>query len=360
MDEKGWQAHGSGLRQKGCHRRAESQLFLRGLSVGLASLSSSQRGNCGGGLRRRERTERMARQAVTRFESWLTGRRHWTGGAVSAWRDVPPQIARPSYARTGLVSPGPAAAAICDAATIERLRRAGRLARRVLDYACSLAAPGVSTDAIDALVHDRIVAEGAYPAPYNYMGFPKSLCASPNDVICHGIPDSRVLADGDVVSFDASVFVDGVFGDNCGTVCVGGVDDAGRRLVDATRDALAAALDVVRPGACLTEIGDACSDVADARGYGVVRQYCGHGIGTTFHAPPLVSHARNRNVFRLEAGHVFTIEPMLTEGSPDLYVAGDGWTVLTRDGRRAAQFEHTVLVTDDGHEVLTEGPPLPK
>jgi len=323
---------------------------------------------------------------------------------VSAWRDVPPQIARPSYARTGLVSPGPTAAAICDAATIERLRRAGRLARRVLDYACSLAAPGVSTDAIDALaqyrsgpcpmvlafaqffkrtaparhnaakiiarghrlaelgpqVHDRIVAEGAYPAPYNYMGFPKSLCASPNDVICHGIPDSRVLADGDVVSFDASVFVDGVFGDNCGTVCVGGVDDAGRRLVDATRDALAAALDVVRPGACLTEIGDACSDVADARGYGVVRQYCGHGIGTTFHAPPLVSHARNRNVFRLEAGHVFTIEPMLTEGSPDLYVAGDGWTVLTRDGRRAAQFEHTVLVTDDGHEVLTEGPPLPK
>ena len=189
------------------------------------------------------------------------------------------------------------------------------------------------------------------------MGFPKSICASPNDVICHGIPDSRVLRDGDVVSFDVSVFVDGVFGDNCGTVCVGDVDAAGRRLVDATHGALDAAIAVVRPGACLTEIGDACSDAADARGYGVVRQYCGHGIGTTFHAPPLVSHCRNQNKFRLQKGHVFTIEPMLTEGSPELYVAGDGWTVLTRDEQRAAQFEHTVLVTDAGHEVLTAPPP---
>ena len=186
MDEKGWQAHGSGLRQKGCHRRAESQLFLRGLSVGLASLSSSQRGNCGGGLRRRERTERMARQAVTRFESWLTGRRHWTGGAVSAWRDVPPQIARPSYARTGLVSPGPAAAAICDAATIERLRRAGRLARRVLDYACSLAAPGVSTDAIDALAQHQ---SGPCPMVLAFAQFFKRTAPARHNaakIIAHG------------------------------------------------------------------------------------------------------------------------------------------------------------------------------
>jgi methionyl aminopeptidase len=189
------------------------------------------------------------------------------------------------------------------------------------------------------------------------MGFPKSICASPNDVICHGIPDSRVLRDGDVVAFDVSVFVDGVFGDNCGTVCVGDVDAAGRRLVDATREALDAAIAVVRPGACLTEIGDACSDAADACGYGVVRQYCGHGIGTTFHAPPLVSHCRNQNKFRLQKGHVFTIEPMLTEGSSELHVAGDGWTVLTRDAQRAAQFEHTVLVTDAGYEVLTAAPP---
>ena len=185
------------------------------------------------------------------------------------------------------------------------------------------------------------------------MGFPKSICASPNDVICHGIPDSRVLRDGDVVSFDVSVFVDGVFGDNCGTVCVGDVDAAGRRLVDATRGALDAAIAVVRPGACLTEIGDACSDAADVRGYGVVRQYCGHGIGRQFHMLPFVQHFRNGDALTFREGMVFTIEPMLVEGSSDCRVLDDGWTVVTNDGGRAAQYEHMVAITRDGHEVLT-------
>ena len=281
-------------------------------------------------------------------------RRRWTAGTVSPWRAIPREIERPSYSATGLVLPAPPSAVIADEETIEKLRVAGRLARRMLDVACALAAPGVSTDAIDAEVHERILAEGAYPAPYNYMGFPKSICAAPNEVICHGIPDSRILEDGDVVSFDVSVFADGVFGDNCGTVCVGDVDAAGRRLVEATQRALDDAIAGVKPGACLTAVGEACSRVAeDAGGYGVVRQYCGHGIGRVFHAPPLVQHCRNRDRFTLLPGHVFTIEPMLTEGSPELYVADDGWTVVTRDGGRAAQFEHMVLVTDDGHEVLT-------
>ena len=144
--------------------------------------------------------------------------RCWTAGHVSPWRAIPANIERPSYSSTGLVLPAPPSATVADAETIDALRAAGRLARRMLDFACSLAAPGVSTDAIDAEVHEAIVAAGAYPAPYNYMGFPKSICAAPNEVICHGIPDSRILEDGDVVSFDVSVFADGVFGDNCGTV----------------------------------------------------------------------------------------------------------------------------------------------
>ena len=195
------------------------------------------------------------------------------------------------------------------------------------------------------------------------MGFPKSICASPNDVICHGIPDSRVLRDGDVVSFDVSVFVDGVFGDNCGTVCVGDVDAAGRRLVDATRGALDAAIAVVRPGACLTEIGDACSDAADARGYGVVRQYCGHGIGEYFHCAPNIPHyAGNKAKFTMKAGHIFTIEPMVNMGSWKDTHWLDGWTAVTKDGKPSAQFEHQLLMGENGVEVLTartpDSPPL--
>jgi len=280
-------------------------------------------------------------------------RRRWTAGAISEWRPVPDGIARPGYYQTGLVGPAPSTAAICDADTIARLRTAGALARRMLDLACSLAAPGITCDAVDAIVHDAIVAERAYPAPYNYMGFPKSVCASPNEVICHGIPDDRALKDGDVVSFDVSVYLDGVFGDNCGTVVVGDADPVARELVAASQKALDDAIATVRPGACLTEVGDAVCAAADAGGFGVVRQYCGHGIGDVFHAPPLVQHCRNRDAFELKPGHVFTIEPMLTEGSPDLYVADDGWTVLTSDAKRAAQFEHMVLVTEDGHEILT-------
>lgn len=221
----------------------------------------------------------------------------------------------------------------------------------MLDVACSLAKPGVSTDQIDAIVHDAIVREGAYPAPLNYMGFPKSLCAAVNDVCCHGIPSAAPLRDGDVVSFDVSVFVNGVFGDNCATVIVGKADDQAIDLVETTREALDAAVGAVGPGACLTAVGDAVADVA--KGYGIVRQYCGHGIGTTFHAPPFVQHFRNRDKFVLRPGLVFTIEPILMEHPTEIDVDDDQWTVFTRDGARAAQFEHMVLITDHGAEVLT-------
>jgi methionyl aminopeptidase len=206
-----------------------------------------------------------------------------------------------------------------DETSIEKMRHAARLARRVLDYSCSLAKPGVLTDEIDTAVHEAIIDQGAYPSPLNYVGFPKSLCSSINEVICHGIPDSRPLQSGDIVSFDVSCFVNGVHGDNCATVVVGdeqevdeiGVDWRGvpykakfeteeedamfrssRRLVHATRESLYAAIERCGPGGCLTDVGAAIQDVADGYGYSTVRKYRGHGIGEEFHCAPFVKVCR--------------------------------------------------------------------
>lgn len=178
-----------------------------------------------------------------------------------------------------------------------------------------------------------------------------------NDVICHGIPDTRPLRDGDIVSFDVSVFMNGVFGDNCGTIIIGEGDDEARALVDAARQALDESVALCRPGACLTEIGAACGAVAERNSFGSVRKYCGHGIGQQFHMQPMVQHFRNADRLELVPGMVFTIEPMITAGHHDSRVWSDGWAVLSLDGGRSAQFEHTVLITDDGHEVLTLPPP---
>lgn len=248
------------------------------------------------------------------------------------------------------------------------MRDAARYARRALDYACGLATAGTKTDEIDAAVHEYIITSSgdddsvAYPSPLNYAGFPKSLCASVNEVVCHGVPDGRPLRTGDVVSFDVSVFRNGVHGDNCATVVVGddgGDDDdgrfaRGRRLVAAAKESLAAAVDTCRPGSCLSDIGAAVEDVCDAYGYGTVRKYRGHGIGETFHSAPYVKHYRNSETLILKPGMIFTIEPMIVEGYHDCYEwASDCWTVVTRDGGWAAQFEHTVLITEDGVEILT-------
>ena len=292
--------------------------------------------------------------AALRRQGCVARRRFWSDAARKA-RALPPSIARPSYAYTGMVAPAPLYAKVNGPEDIAALRTAGRLARRMLDLTLSLAKPGVSTLEIDDLVHDAIVQEGAYPAPLNYSGFPKSICASIGRQVCHGIPDSYVLQKGDIASFDISLFLGGVFGDNCGTIIVGddGGDPGARRLVDATQEALDAAIAGIRPGACLTSVGEAVSAVAEREGFGVIAQYCGHGINTTFHAPPLVQHVRNDQKFELKAGHVFTIEPMIVENSPEVQVCDDKWTVITVDKGRAAQFEHMILVTPDGHEVLT-------
>lgn len=301
---------------------------------------------------------------------------------LSPTKHVPPEIPRPPYATTGQVPSSPYVYQIMlhDDTTIPRMKAAARLARRVLNHACSLAQPGVLTDDIDTAVHEAIIAAGAYPSPLNYANFPKSLCSSVNEVICHGIPDKRPLQSGDIVSFDVSCFVGGVHGDNCATVIVGDeqeVDEigtdwrgvpykakwesqeeealmrSGRRLVHATRESLYAAIEAIGPGACLTDVGAAIQDVAEAYGYSTVGKYQGHGIGEVFHCAPFVQHFKNRDYLELLPGMIFTIEPMLVEGSSDCFEWSDNWTVATSDSGMAAQFEHTVLITKDGVEILT-------
>ncbi|EED93481.1 probable methionone aminopeptidase, partial [Thalassiosira pseudonana CCMP1335] len=247
---------------------------------------------------------------------------------------------------------------IHDADSIAKMRKAAQLARKLLDYAChpSIARAGTTTEQIDSLIHDAALANSAYPSPLNYMGFPKSLCSSVNEVVCHGIPDTRRLELGDVVSFDVSCFVGGVHGDNCATIVVGDVNDefvTARRLVQAALESRDEGVRACKPGGCLSDIGSAIHAVADAYGYDTVRHYRGHGISSDFHCAPYVKHYRNNEGMELIPGMIFTIEPMLTEGMAECDEWSDNWTVVTKDGGRAAQFEHTVLITDTGVEVLT-------
>ncbi len=237
---------------------------------------------------------------------------------------------------------------------LDRIRRACRAAAEVLAEAGRAARPGVTTDAIDALVHEACLARGAYPSTLNYHGFPKSLCTSVNEVILHGIPDARPLAEGDIVNLDVTLFLGGVHGDCSATFCVGEVDEASRRLVRVTRECLELGISAVRPGRPVSDIGRAIERHARQHGYGVVRAFCGHGIGEDFHMEPQILHYHEpRARTPMEEGMVFTVEPMITEGDIAHVVWPDGWTASTVDGRRAAQFEHTVLVTADGAEILT-------
>jgi methionyl aminopeptidase len=219
-------------------------------------------------------------------------------------------------------------------------------------------APGVTTDELDRLCHEAVLARGAYPSPLAYGGpdnpFPKSICTSVNEVICHGIPDDRPLRDGDIVNLDVTVFREGVHGDTNATFAVGDIDPESARLVTVTRDCLALAIDAARPGQPLNVIGQAIQAHAEANGFGVVRDFVGHGVGRQFHTGFSVPHYYDpRATTILEPGMVFTIEPMITAGSWRVRMWPDGWTAVTADQRRTAQFEHTVLVTDAGGEILT-------
>jgi methionyl aminopeptidase len=274
-------------------------------------------------------------------------------GVVGPERAVPSEIARPDYAESG-TPVRTTESMVKSPDVIARMRRAGKIAREVLAETGAAVAVGVTTDELDRVAHEAHVSRGVYPSPLRYRGFPKSVCTSVNEVICHGIPDDRALLDGDIVNIDVTVFVDGVHGDTNATFCVGRVDPESRRLVKVTEECLELGIEAVRPGAPLSDIGRAIETHAHASGFFVVRAFVGHGIGEVFHGPPQVPHYYERGVSTvLEPGMVFTIEPMITMGSVQPVIWSDGWTATTSDGSRTAQFEHTVLVTETGVDVLT-------
>mmetsp|Transcript_24877 Transcript_24877/g.45049 ORF Transcript_24877/g.45049 Transcript_24877/m.45049 type:complete len:412 (-) Transcript_24877:84-1319(-) len=313
----------------------------------------------------------------------------------------PTHIPVPPYATSGRVMPSQSPNNISlrakdDEPFLRKMREASRLARQVLEYVCAHAVPGRTTDQLNEAVHDAIVSSGAYPSPLNYAGFPKSVCSSVNNVICHGIPDGYVLRSGDVVSFDVSCFMGGVHGDNCATVVVADwpkdLPDSfthvpsdfskafapghdwrgvlyktefssaeeekwhvtGRRLVQASIESLNEGILACKPGGTISDIGAAIHDVADAYGYDSVQQYRGHGIGEEFHCSPFIKHYRNNDTTEIQPGMIFTIEPMITEGSGECYEWDDQWTVVSNDGGRSSQFEHVIFVTETGIEILTQ------
>lgn len=267
---------------------------------------------------------------------------------------MPRSIARPEY--VGRPAPAPfTGSEVKSAETVERIRTASRIAAQALAEVGRHVAPGVTTDELDRVGHEFLVARGAYPSTLGYRGFPKSLCTSVNEVVCHGIPDSTELADGDIVNVDVTAFTGGVHGDNNATFLVGEVDEDSRLLVERTRTALERAVRAVRPGREVNVIGRVIERYAARFGYGVVREYTGHGVGEAFHSGLVVPHYDSApdHATVIEPGMVFTIEPMLTLGSAAWETWDDGWTVVTADRSRTAQFEHTLVVTDDGAEVLT-------
>jgi methionyl aminopeptidase len=241
-----------------------------------------------------------------------------------------------------------------DEADVEGIRRAGDLVIRTLDMVEEVIAPGISTEHINTLVHDFTVRNGARPAPLGYNGFPRSVCVSVNEVICHGIPDERVLNEGDIVNVDVTSELDGYYADASKTFCVGEVSSEAASLVQIALTSLRKGMEQVRPGGAVGDIGWAIQTYAEARGCSVVREMVGHGVGFEFHEPPQIPHVGNKGEgIELVPGMVFTIEPMINLGGPGLTILQDKWTAVTRDSSLSAQFEQTVLVTEKGCESLT-------
>jgi methionyl aminopeptidase len=272
---------------------------------------------------------------------------------ISARRDVPAHIVRPEYVDRPAPAPydGPE---VKDDDTVERMRVAGRLAAQALQEVGRHVAPGVSTDELDRVGHEFLIDHGAYPSTLGYRGFPKSLCTSVNEVICHGIPDTRVIEDGDIVNVDITAYVHGVHGDTNATFLAGAVEEETRLLVERTEEALRRAIKAVRPGRRVNVLGRVIEAYAARFGYGVVREFTGHGIGTSFHSGLVIPHYDDPYYdTMIQAGMTFTIEPMLCLGTAQWDMWDDEWTVTTKDKRPSAQFEHTLLVTDTGAEILT-------
>ena len=273
-------------------------------------------------------------------------------GRVSPQRQVPSSITAPEY--VGRKRPRLGEPDVKDAETIERMRVAGRIAAQALEEVGRHVAPGATTDELDRVGHEFLVSRGAYPSTLGYRGYPKSLCTSLNEVICHGIPDDTVIADGDIVNVDITAYIGGVHGDTNATFLAGNVDEESRLLVERTHEAMMRGIRAVAPGRPLNAVGRVIESYARRFGYGVVRDFTGHGIGTTFHSGLVVPHFDDPDVtVIMEEGMTFTIEPMLTLGTISYDIWDDGWTAVTRDRKRTAQFEHTLAVTADGYDILT-------
>ena len=274
-------------------------------------------------------------------------------GSLTPMRSVPAGIPRPEY--VGKKAPKKHAGSdVQSQEIIEKMRIAGRIAALALAEVGRNVVPGVTTDELDRIGHEFLLDNNAYPSTLGYRDFPKSLCASLNEVICHGIPDSTVVQDGDICNIDITAFIHGVHGDTNATFLAGDVDEQSRLLVERTKESLKRAIDAVRPGRPINVIGRVIESYAKRFGYGVVRDFTGHGISTTFHSGLIIPHYDTSHFDTvIEEGMTFTIEPMLTLGTHTWDMWDDDWTVVTKDRLRSAQFEHTLVVTATGAEILT-------
>lgn len=277
-----------------------------------------------------------------------------TPGTISPTRFVPSHIERPEY--VGKKAPSKSKDSdIRDSETIEKMRIAGRIAAGALIEVGKHVAPGITTDELDRIGHEYVCDHGAYPSTLGYRGFPKSLCTSLNEVICHGIPDSTVIADGDICNIDITAYIHGVHGDTNATFLAGAVDQESKLLVERTEESLRRAIAAVQPGRPINVIGRVIESYAKRFGYGVVRDFTGHGVGTSFHTGLIIPHYDTDEFATvMEVGMTFTIEPMLTLGTHHWDMWKDNWTVVTADRLRSAQFEHTLVVTESGAEILTK------
>jgi len=330
-------------------RRASTLSDVRRLA--LQVVANAKGGKGFGELLRRN----TAKKGLGPNPSSTAVRESLTPGKLSPMSVVPDSINRPPYAvgkgKPPVQSNQPE---IQDAEGILKMRAAGKLASEVLQHAGSMLKAGMTTNDIDLIVHEMTIAAGAYPSPLNYSGFPKSVCTSLNECICHGIPDTTVIQDGDILNIDVTVYLDGYHGDTSRTFLVGDVSAEAAALVAATKESLDRAIAVCKPGASFQEIGKAIHDLADEKKLGVVRSFVGHGVGKMFHSGPAVLHYRNNERYpAMQVGQTFTIEPMLTLGSTRERYWKDNWTAVTTDGSWTAQFEHTLLITDTGVDILT-------
>jgi len=275
-------------------------------------------------------------------------------GRLSSARAVPSGITRPEY----VGKPGPAphvGGDKYDQDTIQRIRIASKIAAQALDLVLESAKPGMTTDDLDRIGHEFLISHNAYPSTLGYRGFPKSLCSSMNEIICHGIPDDTVLEDGDLLNIDISAFIGGVHGDTNGTVLIGEGSEELANLVSRTKEAMNRGINAAMPGRQVNIIGRAIETYAKRYNYGVVKEFTGHGVGPSFHTGLIIPHYDEPEYDTLiEVGMVFTVEPMITLGTADWDMWQDGWTVTTKDKQHTAQFEHTILITEDGPEILTE------